>query len=137
MASSSHSTLSQGQNDVTEQEGHEDQQQQQQQRCICQGTFSHEEHRRWPELFSPVAQNLANVAFGRVTSVCALFFGFIGITALLVSLEALGLAAQSNFLANTANQLTLLQRCLSNSVCSVPSRKNASLYIYIYIHICR
>lgn len=136
MESSSHSTLQGVRNHLAEQEQLEDQEHQV--RCVCQGILNHEEHRKSPELFSPVAQNMVNIGFGYIALIYALAFGLCGLWATIASFRANQIATQSNGLANTANQLALLQACLSNSVCYLQKKKpllsfwdSLSLSIYI------
>ncbi len=132
MANSSHPTSQIDQNHLAEQRKLENQQQQQQ-RCVCQENFSHDEHQKSPELFSPVCQQMVNTGFGYIALVYAFAFGLCGILSTAASFRGLVIAAQSNALANTANQLTLLQTCVSNSVCCL---KKTLLSLSIFICMC-
>lgn len=123
MAISSHSTSQPDQNPQAEHHLED----QQQQRCICQGHFSHNEHQKWPALFSPVAQQLTEMGFTYIAVVYALGFGVVGEWAAVASIRALPIAEHNNALSNTAKWLALLQICLGNSACS----PNTLLCIYI------
>ena len=130
MASSSPSTLQAVQDHLAEQEQLEHQEQQAKVRCVCQENFSHEAHQKSPELFSPVAQSMVNIGFGYIALIYALAFGLSGLWAAIASFRANAISAQSNALANTANQLALLQACLSNSVCCLQTRKKKPLIFF-------
>lgn len=131
MASSSHPDLQEVQDHLAEQGHLEDQEQQGKVRCVCQENLSHEEHQKSPELFSPIAQSMVNIGFGYIALIYALAFGWCGLWAATASFRANAIAAQSNTLANTANQLALLQACLSNSVCCLQKKKKnrSSLFL--------
>lgn len=131
MASSSHSDLQEAQDHLAEQGHLEDQEQQGKVRCVCQGNLSHDEHQKSPELFSPVAQSMVNIGFGYIALIYALAFGCCGLWAAIASFRANAIATQSNTLANTANQLALLQACLTNSVCCLQKKKKnpSSLFL--------
>lgn len=73
MAISSHSTSQPDQNPQAENHLED----QQQQRCICQGHFSHNEHQKWPALFSPVAQQLTEIGFTYMLSCTRLALGLL------------------------------------------------------------
>lgn len=99
---------------------------QQQSRCVCQGHFDHDEHQKEPLTFSPVAQQMAQVGFSYIAMVYALGFGLCGIGAMVASIQALHIAANNNLLSIIANQLALLQTCLTNSAC--PSEVSSCIF---------